>query len=98
MSEPLLRRRFRRLAVMALFTTLLWCGNSIRAQSSPQPPCGPGPLPPFPALDASPVVKVWNASDLEAYWKPPACTGWGASDFPTRSEEHTSELQSLRHL
>jgi hypothetical protein len=28
-------------------------------------------------------VKVWNASDLGADWKPPACTGWGASESPT---------------
>ena len=83
MSGSLLRRRLPRLAAMALFTTVLWWGNSIRAESSPQPPCGPEPLPPFPTLDASPVVRVWNASNLEADWKPPACTGWGASDFPT---------------
>ena len=76
-------RRLPRLAAVALFTTVLWWGNPIGAESGPQPPCGAEPLPPFPALDASPAVRVWNASDLERDWKPPACTGWAASDFPT---------------
>ncbi len=83
MSGPLRRLRLPRLAATALFTTVLWCASSIRAESSPQPPCGSEPLPPFPTLDASPTVKVWNASNLEPDWKPPACTGWGASEFPT---------------
>ena len=83
MSDSFLRWRLPRLAAMALFAMVLWCGNSIRAESGPRPPCGAQPLPPFPTLDASPAVRVWNPSDLEPDWKPPACTGWGASDFPT---------------
>ena len=83
MSDSLLRRRLPGLASMALVAMIFWCGSSIRAESGPQPPCAAEPVPPFPTLDASPVVRVWNASNLEADWKPPACTGWGASDFPT---------------
>ena len=83
MSDSLRRRRLPRLAAMALLTTVLWWGNSIRAESGPQPPCGAEPLPPFPTLDASPIVRVWNPSDLGPDWKPPTCTGWGASEFPT---------------
>ena len=82
MSGSLFCRRLPRLAAMALFTTVLWWGNPIRAESGPQPPCGAEPLPPFPTLAASPTVRVWSASDLEPDWKPPACTGWGASDSP----------------
>jgi len=83
MSGSLFRRRLPRLAAVAWGATALWWGSPIRAESGPQPPCGVEPLPPFPTLQASPTVKVWHASDLEPDWKPPACTGWGASDFPT---------------
>ena len=83
MSNSFLRWRLPRLAAMALFTTLLWSGNSIRAESGPQPPCGAEPLPPFSTLDTSPAIRVWNPSDLGSDWKPPACTGWEVSDFPT---------------
>ena len=55
----------------------------MRAQSGPQPPCGSDPAPPFAALDAAPRVKVWTAAELLSDWKPPACTGWAASESPT---------------
>lgn len=83
MSSSLLGWRLPRLLATGLFTTILWWGNSIRAESGPQPPCGAEPLPPFPTLDASPTVRVWKPSDFQPDWKPPACTGWRASDFPT---------------
>ncbi|MGO9260492.1 MAG: DUF6675 family protein [Bryobacteraceae bacterium] len=73
---------FRR-AAMALFITVLCCGNSIGAESGPQTPCGAEPVPPFPPLEVSPTARIWNSNDLPAGWKPPACTGWAASDFPT---------------
>jgi len=67
---------------MTLLLTVLWCGISIGAESGPQPPCGAEPLPPYPALDASPAVRIWSASDLRE-WKPASCTGWGVSESPT---------------
>src|SRR5271157_5871533 len=82
MSDWLFRWRWPRVAALTLFMTVLWCGNPVGAESGPQPPCGAEPLPPFPTPDASPMVRVWNSSDLRD-WKPPVCTGWSASDSPT---------------
>ena len=89
------------MAAMALFTAILWCVNPAGAGSGPQTPCGAEPLPPFPPLEASPVVRVWNSSELQD-WKPPACTGWGASDFPTivavaARFRFTGGIDELRH-
>ena len=53
------------------------------AQSGPQPPCGKEPVPPYPGLDQSPVVKYWSESDFGRDWRPPACTGWAAVGFTT---------------
>jgi hypothetical protein len=83
MSAWLPCRRWFLLAAMALFTTVLCSETLIGAESGPQPPCGAEAFPPFPTLDTSPTVKVWNASNLEQGWKPPACTEWATSDFST---------------
>jgi len=53
------------------------------AQSGPQPPCGKEPVPPYPGLDQSPVVKYWSESDFGRDWRPPACTGWAEAGFST---------------
>ena len=71
-----------RLSALVLLA-LLGSGAQIRAQSGPQPPCGSDPAPAFAALDAAPRVRVWTAADLGPDWKPPACTGWTASESPT---------------
>ncbi|HUK17085.1 MAG TPA: DUF6675 family protein [Bryobacteraceae bacterium] len=49
------------------------------AQAQPQPPCGASPVPPYPAADAAPSVRVWEHSD----WTPPACTGWARVESAT---------------
>lgn len=41
------------------------------------------PVPPYPGLDQSPVVKFWSESEFGHDWKPPACTGWTAAGFAT---------------
>lgn len=56
---------------------------ALYAQTWPQPPCESQTSPPFPALEASPTVKVWNTSDADRAWKPSACTGWTQSDSAT---------------
>jgi len=66
----------------------------------PQPPCGREPIPPYPGLDDSAIVKSWSASDLGRAWKPPACTGWAAVGFTrlvttVARFRHTSEAEGL---
>jgi hypothetical protein len=74
------------------------------AQSGPQPPCGHEPVPPYPGLDDSAIVKSWSKPDFGRDWKPPACTGWAASGFTTLVTtvarfRHTSGVEGLlRHI
>jgi len=68
--------------------------------SGPQPPCGVEPIPPYPRLDDSAVVKSWSESDFGRDWKPPACTGWAAVGFTTLVTtvarfRHGSETEDL---
>jgi hypothetical protein len=60
------------------------CAGAVNgADSSPRPPCGGETIPPYPDLDASPVVKFWDRAALGSDWTPPACTGWTTSGFST---------------
>jgi Family of unknown function (DUF6675) len=74
------------------------------AESGPQPPCGKEPIPPYPGLHDSAVVKSWSQSDVARDWRPPACTGWTALGFTTLVTtvarfRHTSEAGGLlRHF
>jgi len=74
------------------------------AQSGPQPPCGAAPVPAYPSLDDSPIVKAWSRSDFRSDWTPPACTGWTEAGFTTLVTtvarfRHTSEVEGLlRHI
>ena len=74
------------------------------AQLGPQPPCGKEPIPPYPGLDDSAIVKSWSKSDFGRDWRPPACTGWAAVGFTTLVTtvarfRHTSEAEGLlRHI
>jgi hypothetical protein len=65
-----------------VFAAILLCHAPGYAQPRPQPPCGE-PVPPYPALDDSPIVKFWSEADFGRDWKPPACTGWTAAGFST---------------
>ncbi len=82
---------------------LLWQAY-VYAQSGPQPPCGKEPVPPYPGLDDSAIVKSWSKSDFGRDWKPPACTGWVAVGFTTLVTtvarfRDTEEAQGLlRHI
>jgi len=71
--------RGARLALSAM----LLCQAHAYAQSGPQPPCGEAPVPAYPALNDSPIVKFWSESDFGRNWKPPACTGWAEPGFAT---------------
>jgi len=74
------------------------------ARLGPQPPCGKEPIPPYPGLDDSAVVKSWSKSDFGRDWRPPACTGWAAAGFTTLVTtvarfRHTSKAEGLlRHI
>jgi hypothetical protein len=78
--------------------------TGVEPQLGPQPPCGNEPIPPFPGLDDSAIVKSWSESDLGRDWKPPACTGWAAVGFTrlvtiSARFRHTSEAEGLlRHI
>jgi uncharacterized protein DUF6675 len=73
-------------------------------QLGPQPPCGNEPIPPYPGLDDSAIVKSWSESDLGRDWISPACTGWAAVGFTrlvtiSARFRHTSEAEGLlRHI
>ena len=69
--------RFMRILLLAM----LLCQVHVHAQ--PQPPCGTDPVPPYPGLDDSAIVKLWSRSDSGSDWKPPACTSWTAAGFTT---------------
>jgi len=83
---------------------MLLCQAHGYAQLGPQPPCGTEPVPPYPGLDDSAIVKLWSRSDLGRDWRPPACTGWPAVGFTTLVTivarfRHTSEADGLlRHI
>ena len=83
---------------------ILICQVRGYAQSGPQPPCGMEPVPAYPALDATVVVKSWSRSDAGSDWRPPDCTGWDATGFTTLVTtvarfRHTSGAEGLlRHI
>jgi len=69
-------------------------------QLGPQPPCGKEPIPDYPNLDDSAIVKSWSESNFGRTWQPPACTGWAAVGFRTLVTiaarfRHTSEAEGL---
>jgi len=76
----------------------------VEREAGPQPPCGKEPIPPYPRLDDSAIVKSWSESDLGGDWRPPACTGWGAVGFTTlvttvaRFRHTTGAEGLLRHI
>ena len=59
-----------------------WCAFGF-AQTGPRPPCGAEPVPAYPSVSESPVVKFWNTEELGQKWRPPACTGWTGEGFST---------------
>jgi hypothetical protein len=90
--------------VRFVFSAILLCQAHGFAQSGPQPPCGAAPVPAYPSLDDSPIVKAWSRSDFRNDWTPPACTGWTEAGFTTLVTtvarfRHTSEVEGLlRHI
>jgi len=76
----------RPLAVCAL-AWIAWCpANLVGAPvdaAGPQPPCGAESDPPYPDLQHSPAIKVWDRSSFGRDWTPPACLGWSAPGFTT---------------
>jgi hypothetical protein len=83
---------------------MLLCQANGYAQSGPQPPCGKEPIPPYPGLDDSAIVKPWSEVDFGGDWRPPACTGWAAVGFTTLVTivarfRHAPEVEGLlRHI
>jgi hypothetical protein len=102
-QETLVRTRTRR-RVWFVLLAMLVCQVPVQAQSGPQPPCGKEPVPAYPGLDDSAIVKSWSKSEIGRDWRPPACTGWTALGFTTLVTtvarfRHTSEAEDLlRHI
>lgn len=100
-DETLIRTGQR---VRFLLLAMFLCQVHGSAQLGPQPPCGREPVPPYPGLDDSAIVKSWSKSDFGRDWKPPTCTGWAAPGFTTlvtivarfRDTSKTEDL--LRHI
>jgi hypothetical protein len=90
--------------VRFVLLAILLCQTRGYAQPGPQPPCGEEPVPAYPALDDSAIVKSWSKSDFASDWRPPACTGWTAVGFTTMVTtvarfRHTSDAEGLlRHI
>src|ERR1700680_4327009 len=90
--------------VRLVLPAMLLCHAHGYAQLGPQPPCGKEPVPPYPGLDDSAIVKSWSKSDFGRDWRPPACTGWAAVGFTTLVTtvarfRHASEAEVLlRHV
>src|ERR1035437_4719182 len=90
--------------VLFALSPILLCQALGYAQSGPQLPCGTEPVPPYPGLDDSAIVKLWSKSDFGRDWRPPACTGWAAVGFTTLVTidarfRHTSDAEDmLRHI
>ena len=76
-------RTWTKYRLRLVIPAMLLCQALACAQAGPQPPCGEIPVPPYPALDGSPVVKFWSESDFGRDWTPPACTGWTEAGFST---------------
>jgi hypothetical protein len=102
--HAMLVRTWIRHRVQFVLLAMLLCQAYGYAQSGPQPPCGKEPIPPYPGLDDSAVVKLWSKSNFGTDWRPPACTGWSAVGFTTLITtvarfRHTSEAEGLlRHI
>jgi hypothetical protein len=90
--------------VQCVLLAMLLCPAHGYAQLGPQPPCGKEPIPPYPGLDDSAIVKSWSKSDFGPDWRPPACTGWSAVGFTmlvttVARFRHASEAEGLlRHI
>ncbi|HLY60881.1 MAG TPA: DUF6675 family protein [Terriglobia bacterium] len=92
-----------RLATFVMLA-MVFCRTMVRAQTGPQPPCGMEPVPPYPGLNDSAIVKSWSKPDFGFDWRPPACTGWATVGFSTlvttsarfRNASETEGL--LRHI
>ncbi|HMI52274.1 MAG TPA: DUF6675 family protein [Candidatus Saccharimonadales bacterium] len=55
--------------------------QAAESHPGPQLPCDKDPIPPFPALADSPVIKAWSEAEIGGDWGPPVCTGWTATGF-----------------
>jgi hypothetical protein len=97
-------RKTARRGALAVILAVLLCHVHGYAQLGPQPPCGMDPVPSWPALDDSAIIKSWSKADYGRDWRPPACTGWAASGFTTLVTtvarfRYTSKAEDLlRHI
>ncbi len=83
MSNKPLYPGLSRVVSLIVFAAILSGAVSTRADTGPQPPCGSAAFPPWPDLENSPAIKVWDRANTGHDWIPPACTGWTDPGFTT---------------
>lgn len=76
--------------------------RDVEPHAEPLPPCGMEPIPAYPDVSESAIVKSWAKSNLGRDWKPPACMGWAEVGFSTLVTvsarfSYTSEAEGLLH-
>jgi hypothetical protein len=100
MLKHLFHRRLSGLVLLLILVAILSGEFPGHAAPGPQPPCGSATFPPYPKIDDSPKVTLWDRSDLGRDWSPPACTGWTDPGFTTlvvtvARFRHTSGVEGL---
>jgi hypothetical protein len=82
LKKPLCRR-LSVVVPLTIFAAILSGAVSSSAEPVPQPPCGSATFPPYPSMENSPAVRVWDRAESGRDWTPPACTGWTDPGFTT---------------
>ena len=86
MPRALVATMVRALRGGARFTAILFLflwQRDAHAQVGPILPCGIGPGPEYPALNAEPTEKFWHNAEVDKRWAFPPCTGWTRPGFST---------------
>ena len=83
LNKSFFYRRLPTIVLLLSFAAILCSELLSHAAAGPQPPCGSVTFPPYPDLEKSPAVVVWDGTELGRFWTPPACLGWTYSGFGT---------------
>ena len=83
MPNKPLYRGLSRAVPLIVFAAILCGAVPARADNGPRPPCGSAAFPPWPDLENSPAIRVWDRAKTGHDWVPPACTGWTDPGFTT---------------
>ena len=76
-------RRLSRVVALVVIAATLGGEVSSAADTGPQLPCDGATVPPYPDMEHSPAIRVWDRAEWGRDWIPPACTGWTDPGFTT---------------